>query len=416
MNKEQGRFINEQQASPSFNKKDYTLLSKDFFTNPHPYYDLLRREDPVYWFAPKDAWLVTRYEDVSASLRDQRFSVRRDKVELLPPDVREELEPLRRFYSMWLMYLDAPDHTRLRKSTNRAFVPAEIQGMEENIAQSAKQFLTPLRGKEQIDVLNDFATPLSIKVVADMIGFPEQDHMQVKEWSDDIVAYLVGRVPEKIEAGRNAQNAMHELGSYLKQFVSQPTGKVTNLLNHVYSAVTGGVLNEEELIAICSNIIVDGHEPIANAITSSTLALLQNPDQRDLFLHDPTTQHTAIEELLRYEPPFPYAGRRVKENLILGNQEIKEGQRVLLMLDAANRDPEAFSEPHRLDLKRTDVKHRAFGFGQHFCIGAPLARPTIQEGLQSLFRTFPTMTLTDKPLERHQTIGYRSLKSLPVHV
>lgn len=396
-----------------------SLLSPAFFADPYPFYHWLRVNAPVYWNETLKAWIVTCYNDVASGLRNPYLSAKRDDtyLNMLPKSAQEELQPLRRFYSLWLMFSDPPDHTRIRGTVNKAFTPKVIERLKPSIQRTADELLYAVKDRGRMDVLGDFAFLLPVIVIAEMLGVPSRDYHLIKRWSDNIVAFLgTGRPIE--EKGRYAQRSLYELMSYFEDIIAERRRSPKNdlLSSLIFAEEQGKVLNKEELLAVCANLLVDGHEPIANLIGNGLVALLNNPDQLRDCLKNGTSSliETTVEELLRYNCPFQYIARQAKEDIKIGNQQVKQHQRVLLMIGAANRDPEHFSCPDQLDIGRQKNKHLAFGLGAHYCVGAALGRITAQIAINTLIHRLPKLELRHEELEWHQSLGYRGLKSLHI--
>lgn len=393
------------------------ILTDEFFNDPYPVYSKLRSKDPIHWSEQSSTWLFTRYQDVRHYLRDPRLSAKRDKRQIsqLPPDQRQEVEPLRDFYSNWIMYLDPPDHTRLRKSVSRVLTPVAVEKRRDHIEGMTKSLIEQLSGKTKFDLLHDFAGPLAVAVVANTVGMDPVDYKRVKTWSDDIDGFII-RKTGGYEGALAAQKSFEDFSSYVdSMFSGRKMFPRTSVLNSLISAQEDGIISRKEATAIYGNILLDGHEPIANGIANGVLSLLTHPQQMDLLRNNPDLVPTATEELLRYESPFSLSARVANQDIELGGKRIPKGDKVLLMLDSANRDPEYFSNPDDLDITRDAREHLAFGSAAHHCLGAALARPTLQIVYRSLIEGFPSMRLVEKA-EWQLLLGVRELRKLPVLV
>ncbi len=394
------------------------LLNAEFFDNPYPTFSKLRYIDPIHWSEERSSWLVTRYQDVRDYLRDPRLSAKRDKRQItqLSSAQRTHVEPLRDFYSNWLLYLDAPDHTRLRKSVSKVFTPAVIEKRKDEIETMTNDTHGKLLGKSKFDLLHDFASPLAIAVVANTLGMDAKDYEKVKTWSDDIVGFVVGKT-EGYDSALAAQESFEHFSSHLNTiFSTHEIFPHTSVLSSLMSAQTDGIISRREASAIYGNLLLDGHEPIANGIANGMLSLMRHPQQMDLLRRNPDLGSRATEELLRYESPFPLSARLANEDIGVGNKKISKGQKIFLMLGSANRDPEYFSDPDNLDLTRDANKHLTFAAATHYCLGATLARPTLQIAYRSLLEGFPSMKLAKEKIEWQPSLGVRELKGLPVIV
>lgn len=394
------------------------FLTPSFFDNPYPYYHKLREHDPVYWSQRTQSWLVTSYNEVSIGLRDKSFSVKRGNVniDILPGDIQKKLHPLRSFYSSWLMYMDPPEHTRLRQLAGKALSPKMVDGMRSGIEETANQLLSSISNRKgSINLMSDFAKPLSISVMANMFNISSYSYSKIEKWSNELVGFLGMRNIDS-EKARTSQAALLELMSYLVPiFQERQRNPKNDLISQLIVAKENDeTLSEQEILAVCTNILIDGHEPIANAIGNGVLAFLQNPSQVERLNENSLLAESVVDEVLRYDPPFQYSARKATENIELGNKIVQKGQRVQFMLGAANRDPKFFPNPDNFDISRKGNKHTSFGFGSHYCIGATLGRAVLDIAFTQLSQRLPNFKLANQELVWHQSLGYRGLKSLYV--
>lgn len=391
------------------------ILTADFFDNPYPTYRKLRETEPVHWSEESSSWLVTSYKDVRDHLRNPGLSAKRDKRQItqLPPDQRQEIEPLREFYSNWIMYLDPPEHTRLRRAVNRVFTPPAVEKRRGDIEQITQDLLSHLGSKTNFDLLHDFASPLAVAVVANTVGIDPVDYQQIKTWSDDIDDFIV-RKTRGYKGALAAQKSFEGFSQEVEATLSK--GRVfpqATVLDSLVVAQEEGVISKKEAVAIYGNVLLDGHEPIANGIANGVFSLLINPQQKDLLWGDPNLVPRAMEELLRFESPFPLSARVANQDVEIGDKKISAGEKVLLLLGAANRDPDQFTNPDNLDITYDPRRHLAFGSGAHHCLGAALARPTLSIAYSALIENFPSLRL-DGEAEWQPLLGVRELRHLPV--
>ena len=402
------------------NGKDYgayDFLDPEILADPYPFYHRLRAEDPVHWNEAWGCWILSRYADVVDSLRDPRLSNARitQYLDQLPETVREEMHPLRRHVSTWLAFMDPPDHARLRALVSRAFTSLVVEGMRPRIEAVVDELLDAVQGAGQMDVIRDLAHPLPVIVITEMLGVPPEARDQFKKWSDDIVAFL-GSGRARPDKSARAQRSLLHLTDLLQDIV---TRRRKNPKEDLISALVkvqerGDRLSEEELVGNCVSLLIAGHETTANLIGNGLLALVRHSDQLQKLKDNPALIGTAVEELLRYDSPLQRNWRAATEDLAIGGKRIGKGQIVLQLLSAANRDPEQFVDPDRLDLTRQPNRHIAFGYGIHFCLGAPLARLEGQIAIQTILRRLPTLRLASDTLAWHENIAVRALKSLPL--
>ena len=307
---------------PSF-EETHGFMTPAFFDNPYPYYRQLRDHDPVYWSEKSQAWLVTDYQTVSSGLRDKRLSVKRVKSNLegLPPETQEELAPLSSFYSEWLMYMDPPQHTRIRRTVGTALSPKMVDCMKSGINATVNHQLDKVKDRNGFDIVEDYAKPISLKVMADLFNIPPDDYAKIETWSTQIVGFLVVKDtnPDRAFA---TQRAFFELAGFLQPlFEERRTNPQSDIISQLMVANEAERrIEDTEMTAVCANILVDGHEPMTNVIASGVLSFINNPSQQALFRQDPTLIDSAVDEVLRYEPPFQYSGRRATEDMIIDSK------------------------------------------------------------------------------------------------
>jgi pimeloyl-[acyl-carrier protein] synthase len=390
-------------AQIEFNPFDPAVVA-----NPYPYYRRMRDQDPVHWNGSIRTWFLTRHADVSELLRDDRFSSDRTRGEryVEPPPGRGR--PARS-----MLVVDPPDHTRLRNLVNKAFTPRMVERLRPRIESITADLVDRLASESEVDLISRFAYPLPVIVIAEMLGVPVQDRAQFQEWSAVVVRGLDPFVdPETQEAIFDAREA---LAGYLRGIIVQRRREpADDLITAMIAArETGDLLSEGELVAMCNLLLVAGHETTVNLIGGGVLALLRNPDQLERLRRRPELARTAVEELLRYTPPVQWTGRVAVVELEIDGRRVAPRQSVIGILAAANRDPEVFDDPDRLDVGRDPNPHVSFGRGIHFCLGSPLARLEAQVALPMLVERFPDLRLAGTP-EPRPTWNLRGLASLPV--
>ena len=389
-------------------RAEFNPFDPAVMADPYPYYRLMREQDPVHRNESVRAWFLTRHAEVSELLRDDRFSSDGTLSEryVEPPSGRAR--PRRS-----MLVVDPPDHTRLRNLVSKAFTPRMVEQLRPRIESITADLVDGLERRAEADLIGQFAYPLPVIVIAEMLGVPAQDRQRFQEWSAIAVRgldpYLDSETQEAVFDARDAQLA------YLRGIIAErrraPAGDLITAM--IAARETGDFLNEGELVAMCNLLLVAGHETTVNLIGNGTLALLRNPDQLDRLRRDPALARTAVEELLRYAAPVQWTGRVALEELELGGRRIGVHQSVVGILAAANRDPAVFEEPERLDIARDPNPHVGLGRGIHFCLGAPLARLEAQVALPMLLERFPDLRLAGKP-EPRPTWNLRGLARLPV--
>ncbi len=391
------------------------LFGPEMLVNPYPIYHMLRSMDPVHWHEAAGAWVLTRYADVAAVLRNPNASSERTRVaQALSP---EEFQELYAFRSNAMLNCDPPRHTRLRLLVSKAFTPAAVERLAPFIQKVVDEALDAALARGGMDVMRDLAYPLPVTVIAHMLGVPPEDRDQFKTWSDDITA-TAGNVMANLtpEQFRRSIGSTRELTEYFRKVVAQrrvePRDDLLTALARAEEA--GDRLTEAELFANAVLLLNAGHETTTNLIGNGTWALLRFRDQMRRLREDPSLANTAVEELLRFDSPVQFTSRVVKEEMTVGDKAMKPGQLALVLLGAANRDPAQFADPDRLDVGRIDNKHVAFGLGPHFCLGAPLARLEGRIVLQTLLRRLPGLQLAGPEPVYRDNFNLRGLKALTV--
>ncbi len=392
----------------------YQLLDQETLANPYPLYQRLRSEDPVHWDPFLHAWVVTRYADVVLVL--QRFSANRTPTpEQLASLGLVDLAPLAQVMVRQMLFLDPPDHSRVRRLASWAFTPQRVEALHSHIQDITDSLLDSVQQSGRLDVIADLAYPLPAIVTAEMLGLPTADWPQLTAWSADFAqvfgnfAHNPDRVPEVL---RSLKEMMHYFQLAVQDARRHPRkGLIGALLN---AEVDGGHLAEEEVIANTIVTMIGGQETTTNLIGNGMLTLQRHPDQLQKLRADPALIPSAIEELLRYESPSQFTARLAPYDVELGGKTIRQRQGVIAVMGAANRDPERFPAPDRLDLARSDNRHVAFGWASHFCFGAPLARLEGRIVFETLLRRMPALTLVPEPVTWRDNLGLRGLTALPM--
>ncbi|MQA13843.1 MAG: cytochrome P450 [Pseudonocardiaceae bacterium] len=397
------------------------LLGDDAVADPYPHFAALREHDPVHWSEKYRSWFITRFDDVSGAMRDERYSsdrispYRRAKLDGpgTDPAVRSAFGVLEN----WMVFKDPPDHTRLRKLLTSAFTPRAVERIRPRVAELADELLDAVtsRGSTRADLISDFAYPLTASVIAEMLGVPREDRERFKDWSDQITGLVFGGMgdPDRYAGGANG---MAELTAYLSDLVrAHEQEPADDLLSALISARDeGDALSHDEVISTGVLLLFAGHETTTNLIGNGLLALLEHPDQRAALEADPATAALAVEEVLRYDGPAKTVVRLMAADVELRGRTLGRGDRVFLSPAAASRDPAVFDDPGRLDLTRRQGHRLGFGVGPHYCLGAPLARLEAAIAIPRALQRLPGLGLTAEPLHWHAVLLSRGLLSLPV--
>jgi len=397
---------------------DFNPFNPLLRSNPYAVYRELREEDPVHWSPLMQVWVLTRYDDVLAVLRDHgHFSS--DRTKAVNPLV-QALEQYRLSSgpigtSPTMLSLDPPAHTRMRNLANKAFTPRVVEGSRPHIQEIADELLDSLEDPREMDVVADLAVPLPVIVIAGILGVPASDRGLFKAWSTDIAGTLGGafQPPAVMEKARESAN---ELADYFRARIAERTAEPRDdlLTAMVQARDEGDLLTEDEVIATAILLLIAGNETTTNLIGNGMLALLNNPAEARRIQQVPSLIPAAIDEMLRFDGPAQMTSRIVTEELELRGKEMKPGQVVLAALGAANRDPEQFPDPDRFDAGRSPNRHLAFGMGIHHCLGAPLAVAEAQTAFAALLRRFPNPEPRFETPDYGQSFILRGLNSLRI--
>src|ERR1700735_2164749 len=393
----------------------YQLLDPEVLANPYPLYQRLRSEDPVHWDPFLPPWVVTRYADVVQVL--YHFSASRTPTpEQLSALNLSALNPIAEVMMRQMLFLDPPDHTRLRALASAAFTPRRVEQLRSHIQDVMDTLLDKLVASGRMDVIADFAGPAPAIVTAELLGVPAADHAKLKDWSQDF-AEMLGNFQHNPDRIPRVLRSVENLCSYFRTaMIEQQANPREGLIQAMMNAeVEGARLTAEEIIANLIVTMVGGLETTTNLIGNGVLTLLRNPDELEQLRADSSLIPSAVEELLRYESPSQHTARLAPDNVELGGRKILKRQADIAVMGAANRAPERFPDPDRPDLARKDNRHLAFGWAAHFCFGAALARLEGQIAFETLLRRLPGLALETKaPLEWRHNLGLRGLTALPV--
>jgi cytochrome P450 len=392
-------------------------LLPEFKRDPYPVYAVLREETPIFYHDTMRFWFISRHEDVSALLRDRRFGrsiehiMSREEVGLPPRNPKYASFHKLGEHSMFDK--EPPDHTRLRSLVHKVFTPRRVELLRGKIEAISNDLIDRALPNGRMDLLEDFAVPIPVTVIAELLGIPETDRHHLRPWSNDIVAlYELNHTPE--QAAR-AIAAAEDFSDYLRNLARLrkrvPQDDLITALATVEEA--GDVLTEDELISTCVLLLNAGHEATVNVMGNGMLALFKNPQQFRLLRDQPKHLATAVEELMRYDTPLQLFRRWVLEDATYKGVEFKRGQEIALLFGSANHDPLVFAQPDKLDITRRENPHISFSLGIHYCLGAPLARLELQTALGTLLCRLPDLRLEVEPEYRD---GYviRGLKDLIV--
>ncbi len=389
-----------------------------FVQAPALTYARMHAEAPMFFWQQYGYWCFAAHADVNALLRDRRFGRQVTQVvsraELGWPEPPAHLASVTAFERHSLLELEPPEHTRIRSLVNPAFLGRVIEKLRPRIAHVASQCLDGIAPQGEADLLTAFAMPIPVRVIAGMLGVPESMAPQLLAWSHDMVAIYQARRDETIE--REAARATDEFSAYVRELLRtrRADAGADDLVGMLLDARENDAgLSEAELISTIILLLNAGHEATVHALGNGVKTLLEREIDTQLAFADPAATATCVEELLRFDPPLHLFTRYCLEPCEFHNTRFERGQRIGLLLGAANADPARFEAPHEFRPRRAPNPHVSFGAGIHFCVGAPLARLEMQMALPLLFQRFPRLRLNGQPRYR-DTYHFHGLEALPV--
>ncbi|HXJ44464.1 MAG TPA: cytochrome P450 [Bryobacteraceae bacterium] len=389
-------------------------LDPDTLANPYPLYQRLREEDPVHWDPYLHAWVVTTWADAVHVLQHFR-SERSPTPEQLTALGLEELNPIAQVMVRQMIFLDPPNHTRLRALAAAAFTPARVEQIRAHIQEITDRFIGAVSNSGHMDVIADLADLLPTTVTAELMGVPVADRDRLKQLSKEFSEMLgnfqhnPGRAPAMLKT-------VEEMTSYFKARLREQESEPREGVVHAFrtAEIDGDRLSEEEVVANCIITLVGGLETTTNLIGNGLLCLLRRPDEFARLAQDPSLLPSAIEEMLRFESPIQHTVRLAPEDLELGGKRIRKREAVLAVLGAANRDPERFNDPDRFDVVRQDNRHLAFGWGRHYCFGAPLARVEAHIVFRTILSRLRNVAMEPGSPRWQNNMVFRGLEAFPI--
>ena len=393
------------------------LLGPEAIADPYTYYGRLREEDPIHWNPLYATWVMTRYDDVVWALRHpELFSSEiflRDPHPPLPPILETDqalYEFNKHYLSHWFIRRDAPDHLRMRRVVHSHFNPKYIAGRFRTLVQEViHALLAEVEDRGCMEVLQDFAAPLPVLVIAQWLGLPQQDREFIRQLSRHLLA-LDQENPDRNQA---VHTAITSLVAYITPLVEERlTRPRDDLLSVLAAGEKHGSLSRDEVLGNTLLLLVAGHQTTINLIGNGILALLRHPDRWAQLQRDATRITRATEEILRYDAPVKRAPRIAVADVEIHGKTIRQAERVLLILSAANRDPRQFADPDTFDITRDPNPHVAFGGGIHHCLGATLARVEGQEAFRAITQRFPPFSVAPERLEYQTLLSLRGLQAL----
>ncbi|MBV8272588.1 MAG: cytochrome P450 [Cupriavidus sp.] len=414
------------EATPGALNSCDRLVDAAFLRDPYPAYRTLRARGPIHWSEEffGGAWLLTNHEDVEAVLRDSRFSARRTGGWVMrgSSDERQALCPFQRLFSRAMLFLDAPDHTRLRRVLYAGFRPSALRAFAGTIEQMVAGLIEQLAGSEAFDFMESIARPLPAMVIARLLGMDAENQSDFLAWSEDLAAFIGAPDPDAA-LKRRAQVSLLKMAAAFEamlarrkaQDADQSQPEQQDLIGHLlYAEAEGRIEGGAELLAQFAMLLFAGHETTRNLLGNGLHALLSHPGQWQRLQQAPELLPNAVRELLRYESPVQYTGRRVTTDLMIHGQRLRRGDLIIALIGAGNRDPARFRNPDQLDIARREGSHLSFGHGPHVCIGAALTLMETEIVFRMLLRQWPELSLVDAEPHWNGNPLYRGLSILRV--
>lgn len=392
------------------------LLSPDYINDPVPMIDRMLAEAPMFFDPRLYGWMVGRYRDVQALQASPNLTASRAFYvsAALPPELQAQIKPLVDWYQQWIVMMDAPEHTRLRRLGGQAFKPKQIEKVVARVEEVVDELIARVIDRGEMEFLADFAVPLPQTIISEMVGIPAADRERFIEWTDDLTRLLSAALntPEGIA---HALESYEQMKAYFDDLLAerrkQPIpGEV--LSNLVVASEEQDRLTADEVINLVAFIMTGGYETTTHLLANGMLLLLQHPEQLAKLRADPGLIPGFVEETLRCEPSITINVRSVAAPFTYEGHELAPGQMMYFLTSVANRDPEQFPDPHRFDVERADNKHLAFGFGAHFCLGAALARMEAQIAFRKLLERLPGLSLPEQEIVRAPNFVVRPLTRL----
>ena len=373
-----------------------------YSTQPWDDWTWLREEAPAYWDPTNEVWAISRYEDVLAIEKDpvtfSSFRAPRPHGDHLP----------------MIISMDGREHTMRRKLVSKGFTPRRVRDHEATVRRICTEIIDRVASRGECDFVWDIAAPLPLLLIADMLGFPPESYDDLLHWSDDLIRGTTINDPDAAMKAAEAGLAFREfqLGVIADRRSKPPQDDLVSIL--CYAEIDGERLGDEDIIQESLLILIGGDETSRHVMTDGMLALLAHPDQMAILRDDPTKIEVGVEELLRWVTPIKNMSRTVTREVTLHGETLREGDQLILMYPAANRDPRVFTDPDSLDVQRNPNPHLAFGFGPHFCMGASLARLELRVMFGELLRRLPDIHLAGDPTPRRASNFISGPEAMPV--
>lgn len=372
-----------------------------FYNNPYPYYEKIRAESPIFYWEDFNIWCFLNHADVGAVLRNRKFGTQIDHLgsreSLGLPPIPSEIKEFTDMDANGILGMEPPRHNQIRGLVQKSFMARQIENFKPRIEELSHHLIDQMLQEKSANLLESFATPIPITIIAEMLGVPTTMNSQLLAWSHAMVRmYQLGHTAQdELNAVRATQEFSAYLNTHITQRKANPQDDLITLFIEAHTE--GNQLTAEELIANSILLLNAGHEATVNVIGNGIFALLKHPEQLQLLRSEPERIESAVEEILRYDTPLHFFKRWVLEDTEISGKHFPFKSQVAVLLGAANRDPQVFDNPQQFDITRTKNPHVSFGGGIHFCLGAPLARLELQTAIPILLERLPNLRLGQEP-------------------
>ncbi len=395
----------------------YNPRDRATINDPLPVFRTLQDEDPCHWCEPLKSWVFTRYDDVRDVLRDDAISADRLTPYFagLPDAQRRGVSEVIRYLNTWVAFKDPPEHTRIRELINKVFTPGAIRSLRPAIEDAVRHLIEPLRDKPAFDFIREFAYPLPANVILMMLGLPSDDMEKLHEWSAEMQPFIGGATTSRDKYAR-AETAARAMAGYFRRAIRERSSRPRDDMLTKLAACRDhdDALTEDEVIGTAMLFLFGGHETTTNLIGNGVRALLRHPDALARVRADPALIKPAVEEILRYDGPTLATVRLVGQTHERHDRELREGQRVFVMIHGANHDPRRFDDASTFMIERDPNPHLTFNYGIHFCLGAPLARLEGDVAIGAVVQAMPELRLAQDHYDYMDTMVMRGVWSMPV--
>ncbi len=400
----------------------FALQKPEYVANPYRLYHRLRSETPFYWDFVLCGWFLTRYTDVRSALADPRLTTKNFPFDArqFPPTLQNRLAPFVRVMNKGVLHNAASEHDRLRRPLNRAFHPARFERLRPEMEAFTHQLLGKAERRGSMDVVSDYSAPLADYMIGELLGLPHANRAEFIKWCDRLRNFTMERRMgrETVLRAKGAVKSFEAVRAYIRMMIAaRRENFADDVIGHSFAVEANEAPpTEDEVLANCVFFLHAGARNMSASITNAVLALLRHPEQFARLREDPQSITTAAEELLRYETPVQVSIRGVPEEIEFAGRRIGPKQLLVLLLGAANRDPEQFANPDRLDLTRRPNRHVSFGVGPHGCVGGWMARFGLAIAIEAILRRQTDLRLTSRKLQWNLPAMRRTVRRLPVLV